>query len=45
MVLSGRQFGFRAGRGTEDQLLLMYGQLAKCVDAGGVVDVLFLDFS
>ena len=43
--MSERQFGFRAGRGTEDQLLLMYGRLAKCVDAGGVVDVLFLDFS
>ena len=44
-LISNRQFGFRAGRGTEDQLLLMYGRVAKCVDGGGVVDVLYLDFS
>ena len=44
-VLSPNQFGFRAGRSTEDQLLLFYNDVAKAVDGGQAVDVLFLDFS
>ena len=44
-LLSSRQFGFRAGRSTEDQLLLMYGRVSKWVDEGGIVDVVYLDFS
>ena len=44
-LLSDRQFGFRAGRGTEDQLLLMYGKVVKCVDGNGMVDIIYLDFS
>ena len=44
-LLSDRQFGFRAGHSTEDQLLLMYGKIAQWVDAGSIVDVVYLDFS
>ena len=44
-MLSDRQFGFRKGRSTEDQMLLMYSQVAQMVDAGSVVDVAYLDFS
>ena len=44
-LLSTRQFGFRADRSTENQLLLMYGKVFKYVDAGSIVDVVYLDFS
>ena len=44
-VLSPNQFGFRAGRGTEDQLLLFYNDVARALDRGRAVDVVFLDFS
>ena len=44
-LLSARQFGFRAGHSTEDQLLLMYGKISQWVDSGYVVDVVYLDFS
>ena len=44
-LLSQFQYGFRAGRSTEDQLLFFYGRVAKWVDAGQVVDVVFLDFA
>ena len=44
-LLSNRQFGFRRGRSTEDQLLLTYGGVANRVDQGEVVDLVFLDFS
>ena len=44
-LLSANQFGFRAGRSTEDQLLLFYGNIASWVDKGFIVDVIFLDFS
>ena len=44
-LLSVNQFGFRAGRSTEDQLLLFYTSIAKWVDKGFVVDVVFMDFS
>ena len=43
--LSSKQFGFRKGRSTEDQLLLTYGQVAEVVDRGEVVDMVYLDFS
>ena len=39
------QFGFRQGRGVEDQLLLMYGDVVERVDAGEVVDVVYMDLS
>ena len=44
-LLAHGQFGFRQGRGVEDQLLLMYGEVVESVDAGGVVDVVYLDLS
>ena len=44
-LLRNEQFGFRAGRSTDDQLLLTYGHIVKQVDAGNMVDVIFLDFS
>ena len=44
-LLSSRQFGFRKGRSTEDQLLLSYGKIAKEVDSGKVVDAVYLDYS
>lgn len=45
LILSPHQFGFRAGHSTEDQLLLFYGEVARRVDSGGCVDVVFMDFS
>ena len=42
-LLSGRQFGFRKGRSTEDQLLLSYGKIAREVDRGRIVDAVYLD--
>ena len=44
-LLRREQFGFRAGRSTDDQLLLTYGHIVKQVDRGNMVDVIFLDFS
>jgi len=44
-ILSDRQFGFRKARSTEDQLLLVYSEIVRLVDAGYVVDQAFLDFS
>ena len=45
VLLSDNQFGFRAGRSTEDQLLLVYNQVTSWVDCGYVVDVVLFDFS
>ena len=44
-ILSEKQFGFRKGRGTDDQLLLVYSEVVRGVDDGKVVDVVYLDFS
>ena len=44
-LLSERQFGFRTGRSTVDQLLLVYDEVSKMVDKGGAVDVILFDFS
>ena len=44
-LLSERQFGFRKSRSTEDQLLLVYSEIAGLVDRGWVVDMVMLDFS
>ena len=44
-LLANGQFGFRQGRGVEDQLLLMYGEIVEIVDSGGMVDVVYLDLS
>ena len=44
-ILSDKQFGFRQGRGTENQLLLVYSEEAKGMDERKVVDMAYLYFS
>ena len=44
-ILSEHQFGFRAGRSTMDQLLLVYDEITKWVDDGSIVDLILFDFS
>ena len=44
-ILSHHQFGFRQGRSTMEQLLVVYEHVAACVDKGGVIDVILLDYS
>ena len=44
-LLSDMQFGFRRGRSTEDQMLLVYDRVSQLVDAGEIVDMAYLDFS
>lgn len=44
-LLTEHQFGFRSGRSTTDQLLLVYNEVSKAMDAGAVVDVVLFDFS
>ena len=44
-LLSSGQFGFRKGRSIEDQLLLVYSEVAAHVDSSRIVDMMLLDFS
>ena len=44
-ILVANQFGFRRGRSTEDQLLIMYDQVIKETVRGNSVEVVYLDFS
>ena len=44
-ILSEHQFGFRAGRSTIDQLLLVYEEVSQSVDDGKLVDVILFDYS
>ena len=44
-LLNPHQFGFRTGRSTMDQLLLVYDSVSKQVDKGAVSDVILFDFS
>ena len=44
-LLSDDQFGFRRGRSTSDQLLLVYNSISKCVDLGGICNVILFDLS
>ena len=44
-LLSPDQFGFRAGRAVEDQLLLVYEDVTAWLDSGYSVDVVMFDFS
>ena len=44
-ILWNKQFRFRQGRDTENQLLLDYSEAAKWMDEGQVVDMVYLDFS
>ena len=44
-LLSPHQFGFRPGRSTMDQLLLVYDSISKWRDEGSVTDLILFDFS
>ena len=44
-LLSNDQFGFRAGRSTEDQLILTYDYLSDSVERGFTVFLVLFDFS
>ena len=44
-LLTSHQFGFRAGRSTMDQLLLVYNTVSLHTDRGGISDVILFDFS
>ena len=44
-LLSERQFGFRKSRSMEDQLLLVYSEVAGLVDDGLIVNIVLLNFS
>ena len=44
-ILSEHQFGFRSGRSTMNQLLLVYDDVTKCLDNGNVVDLILFDFA
>ena len=42
-MLSDNQYGFRSGRSTQDQLILVY--VLKWLDDDGVVDLVMFDFA
>lgn len=44
-ILSDHQFGFRSGRSTVEQLLLVYEEVSRCVDSDRLVDVVLFDYS
>jgi RNA-binding protein YlmH len=44
-LLSALQFGFRKARLTEDQMLLVYSEVAEMVDEGIVVYMALVDIS
>ena len=44
-ILSEHQFGFRAGRSTVDQMVLVYDSISKWYDEGYVTDLILFDFS
>ena len=44
-LMNPHQFGFRAGRSTMDQLLLVYDSVSKRTDEGAITDVILFDFS
>ena len=43
-ILTSAQFGFRPGRSTLDQLLLVYNKVTSWYDASQTVDVILFDF-
>ena len=43
-LMSDSQFGFRKCRSTENQVLLVYTEIAELVDEGLVVDMIMIDF-
>lgn len=44
-ILSNHQFGFRSGRSTQDQLLLVYDSITGWFDQGDAVDLILFDFA
>ena len=44
-ILSEHQFGFRAGRSTMDQMILVYNDISLWLDQGNAVDLILFDFS
>ena len=44
-ILSEHQFGFRAGRSTVDQMILVYNDISLWLDQGNAVDLILFDFS
>ena len=44
-LLDDNQFGFRSGRSTMEQLLLVYSEVSKIHDEGGIADVILFDYS
>ena len=44
-LISDRQFGFRSGHSTCDQLLITYDEITSSVDSGSAVDLIFFDYS
>ena len=44
-IITTNQFGFRAGRSTADQLLLVYDDVSRATDEGQISDVVLFDFS
>jgi hypothetical protein len=44
-ILTDHQFGFRSGRSTMDQLLIVYNDVSKWLDNGSVVDLIMFDFA
>ena len=44
-ILSHHQFGFRSGRSTMENLLIVYEEVAAGVDRGEVIDVVLFYYS
>lgn len=44
-ILSDHQFGFRTGRSTMDQMILVYNDISLWLDEGTAVDLVLFDFS
>ena len=44
-LLTHHQFGFRRGRSTVEQLLLVYEEIFRVVDSGKTVDLILFDYS
>lgn len=44
-LLSHHQFGFRRGRSTMEQLLLVYENISASMDSGNTVDLVLFDYS
>ena len=44
-LLSSKQYGFRKGHSTEDQLLIAYSGIVAAVDRGDTAEMIYLDFS